>query len=93
VKDPGRRSFIFTLRNHLEVPPTRFGQKQGEDAAFMARCHAFYFGFCEGFRVSPYAESLRSDETYDAPDQGAALFNGDDGGRFRAARWELWEIV
>jgi hypothetical protein len=26
VDDEGRRSFIFTLRNHLEVPPTRFEQ-------------------------------------------------------------------
>jgi hypothetical protein len=93
VKDPGRRSFIFTLRNHLEVPPTRFEQKRDEYAAFMERWHAFCFGFDEGFRVSPDARRLQSDGTYGAPDQGVALFNGDDSGRFRAARWELWEIM
>jgi hypothetical protein len=93
ASDPDRRSFIFTLRNHLEVPPTRFEQKRDEHAAFMAEWHAFYFGFGEGFRVAPYADSLQSGETYEAPGQGVALFHGDESGRFRAARWELWEIM
>jgi hypothetical protein len=92
AKDPGRKSFIFTLRNHLEVPPTRFEQKQDEYAAFMAQRHSVYFGFGEGSRVSPDAQSVRSGETYEAPDQGVALFHGDDSGVFRAARWELWEV-
>jgi hypothetical protein len=92
LHDPNRKSFIFTLRNHLEVPPTRFEQKRDDYAAFMARRRGFYFGFGEGFRVSPYAESLQSGETYEAPDQGVTLFHGDDSGTFRAARWELWEV-
>jgi hypothetical protein len=93
VKDPGRRSFIFTLKNHLEVPPTRFEQKRDGYAAFMERSNTVYFGSCEGFMVAPYALSLGSGETYEAPGQGIALFHGDGSGRFSAARWELWEIV
>jgi hypothetical protein len=28
ASDPDKGSFIFTLRNHLGVPPTRFAQRQ-----------------------------------------------------------------
>jgi hypothetical protein len=92
AKDPGRRSFIFTLKNHLEVSPARFEQTRDEYAAFMARWGAFYFGVKEAFKLAPYADSLQSGKTYEAPDQGVALFHGDDSGVFRAARWELWEV-
>jgi hypothetical protein len=33
ANDPGRMSFIFTLRNHLGVPPRRFAQKRSYSAA------------------------------------------------------------
>jgi hypothetical protein len=92
MKDPGRRSFIFALKNHLEVPPTRFEQTRDGYAAFMERSNAVYFGFDEGFKVTPCTVSLRSGETYEAPDQGVTLFTGDDSGVFCAARWELWEV-
>jgi hypothetical protein len=92
AKDPDRRSFIFTLKNHLGVPPTRFGQKRDEDAALRAQRHGFYFGLNEGFDVVSYAAGLRSGGGYDAPDQGVFLFHGDDNGAFCVARWELWEV-
>jgi hypothetical protein len=93
AKDPCRRSFIFTLKNHLGIPPMKFAQKRDEYAAFMAEWHAFGFGCHEGFRVTPYADSLQSGKTYEAPGQGVTLFHGDDSGQFSAARWELWEII
>jgi hypothetical protein len=73
VKDPGRRSFIFTLRNHLEVPPTRFEQTGDRYATFMAGWGTFCFGVEEAFKMAPCAMSRLSGETYEAPDQGVAL--------------------
>jgi hypothetical protein len=37
VGDPGGRSFIFALKNHLGVPPTKFAQTSDEYAAYMER--------------------------------------------------------
>jgi hypothetical protein len=92
--DPGRRSFIFTLKNHLGIPPTKFAQK-GSDVvvSFMGWGESFCFGYSEGFVVVPGGSMLSNDCRYEALDEGAALFNGDDSGRFLAARWELWEVV
>jgi hypothetical protein len=90
--DFGTRSFIFTLKNPLGVLPTKFAQKRGDSAAFMGRNNCFYFGNGEGFIVHQYNQTLYSDCTYEAPGQGVGLFNGDGGGVFRAARWELWEV-
>jgi hypothetical protein len=94
VKDPGKRSFIFTLKNHLGVPPTIFAQKKGDDgAAYMGRGYCFCFGIDEGFVVRQGNPTLYSGYSYEAPEQGMALFTGDDRGVFRAARWELWEVA
>jgi hypothetical protein len=41
VRDPGRRSFIFTLKNHLAVLPTKFAQKREDQAAYMSPDHLF----------------------------------------------------
>jgi hypothetical protein len=92
ANDPGRGSFIFTLRNHLGVPPTRFAQRQDHCAAHAWRDICFGFGNREGFIVSQAHQTLYSGRVYEAPGQGVALFNGDGGGVFRAARWELWEV-
>jgi hypothetical protein len=54
---------------------------------------SFCFGYGEGFMVVPGDSMLNNDWMYEAPLDGAALFNGDSGGRFLAARWELWEVV
>jgi hypothetical protein len=35
ANDPGRKSFIFTLRNHLGVPPTKFVQRLGDYAVYV----------------------------------------------------------
>jgi hypothetical protein len=92
VSDPGRGSFIFTLRNHLGVPPTKFAQKRDYCTAYAWRGHCFRFGDGEGFIVSQDDQTLYNGCAYEAPGQGARLFNGDGGGVFRAARWELWEV-
>jgi hypothetical protein len=90
--DPGRRSFIFTLRNHLGVPPTKFAHKRDDLAAYTRRANCFYFGNSEGFIVCRGKPTLYGGYAYEAPGQGVALFNGDGGGVFCAARWELWEV-
>jgi hypothetical protein len=92
--DPGRRSFIFTLRNHLGVFPTKFAQKRDAMAAYSWRSASFRFGeYGEGLSVEPGRNALSSGRTYEGPCQGVALFNGDACWEFRAARWELWEVV
>jgi hypothetical protein len=92
--DPGKGSFIFTLKNQLGMPPTRFAQKKGDDgAAYMERYAWVCFGSGEGFMVYQGDIILDNGRTYEAAGQGVALFNGDDRRLFRAARWELWEVV
>jgi hypothetical protein len=88
TNDPARRSFIFTLKNHLGVPPTKFVQKRVERAVYMKRGYRFYFGQAEGLIVSESGGWLTGGPSYDSPEQGMALFCGDTDG-FRAARWEL----
>jgi hypothetical protein len=51
INDPGRKSFIFTLKNHLGVPPTKFAQRREDCVAFMGRGEYVYFGAGEGFGV------------------------------------------
>jgi hypothetical protein len=90
--DPGKGSFIFTLKNHLGVPPMKFAQIQDDQVAYTRRGHCFCFGRGEGFVVSPSDYRLCSGDGYHDHERGAALFHGDRGGVFRAARWELWEV-
>jgi hypothetical protein len=92
VHDPGQRSFIFTLKNHLGAPPRKFAQRRVEYAAAMVRDSSFHFGQREGFMVWHSGTSLTHGQAYEAPDEGVALFHGDAGGVFRAARWELWQV-
>jgi hypothetical protein len=94
ASDPRVRSLIFTLRNHLGVPPTKFVQRRAGHAAHMGRGHRFCFGYSEGLEVicggCPF--EMGSGQTYEAPVQGVRLFTGYGSGMFHAARWELWEI-
>jgi hypothetical protein len=92
ASDPERRSFVFTLKNHFGVPPTRFAQKRDGCAASMIRNVDVVFGTREGFMISRVAWQLSTGLTYEAPAQGAALFDGDGGGLFRLGQWELWEV-
>jgi hypothetical protein len=92
ASDPGRGSFIFTLRNHLAVPPTKFAQKRDGYVAYVWRGGWFCFGYDEGFIVGQGKPTLCSGHTCQAHGEGVALFHGDGGGVFRAARWELWEV-
>jgi hypothetical protein len=91
AKDPGRRSFIFTLKNHPGGAPTKFALIRDECAACMTRNYSFYFGQAEGLMVWHSDRSLTTGQMYEAPEQGAGLFDGDDGAKFHAARWELWQ--
>jgi hypothetical protein len=92
--DPGRRSFIFTLRNHLGVPPTKFAQGRAEESAAYMRCDdRVYFGLAEGFYIWDKDACLSNGWTYDSVKQGPALFCGNGCGSFRAGRWELWQVV
>jgi hypothetical protein len=92
VNDPSRRSFIFTLKNHLGVPPTKFAPMRVQYAAHMSRNRSFFFGSGEGFMVWQSDFVLNCGQTYEAPDQGVSLFCGDTGELFRAGRWELWQV-
>jgi hypothetical protein len=87
----GTRDFIFRLRNQFGMPPTKFGRKRGGSAAFTDRNDCFCFGGVEGFIVCPRDHRLNVGQAYEAPCNGVALFCGDGGGVFRAARWELWQ--
>jgi hypothetical protein len=91
--DPGRRGFIFTLRNHLGVLPTKFAQKRDEEAAYMRCDDGVWFGQAEGFCVWNRATCLNNGWTYDYVKQGSALFYGSGCWSFRAWRWELWQVV
>jgi hypothetical protein len=93
VDDPGMKSFIFTLKNHLGLPPVKFAQRRSEHAAYMRRDDHFHFGTCEGLVVWRGDTTLQIGRTYEAPRHGTALFNGNWRGSFRAARWELWEVI
>jgi hypothetical protein len=95
ARDPGMMSFIFTLRNHLGVPPTKFAQKRGDCAAYMRRHNGLpfvYFGQFEGFIVYSQDCNLSIGQAYEAPSDGVTLFCGDGSRVFRAGRWELWDV-
>jgi hypothetical protein len=92
--DPGRRSFVFTLKNHLGMPPTKFAHRGSKDpAACAVRDGCFYFGDGEGFDARPGEVALNDCSTYERPGPGAALFYGPGDNLFRAGRWELWEVM
>jgi hypothetical protein len=95
ARDSGK-SFLFTLKNHAGVGPTKF-PKMGSDsfAAFKQRGYSWYFGDWEG----PYIDE-GGDPGYgglgrcygDVIGQGRAIFNGGQD-FFRVSRWELWQIA
>jgi hypothetical protein len=91
--DPGGRSFIFTLKNHLGVPPMAFWQKRGDRAAYMSSDRVSFGDGGEGFAIWPGSWTLGSGPTYMVSREEVALFNGDGGGAFHAARWELWAVM
>jgi hypothetical protein len=59
--------------------------------AAMVRDNSFHFGYREGFNVWQ-GDTFLTSQTFEASAQGVALFDGDAGGLFRAARWELWQV-
>jgi hypothetical protein len=93
VDDGCQESFMFTLKNHLGVAPTKFPKKWGGAAAGLYKTH-FFFGGNDGIKVKGNTTSTGTlGLSYqDTVGQGAAVVYGDDIG-FRAARWELWQTA
>jgi hypothetical protein len=95
-KDRTNRSFIFTLENHLDVPPTKFDLVKPDETAF---CSSHNFGFgggydfsvrCDGKSFSNFGDSYR-----DTTGRGRALFSGNDGrvnDGVGVECWELWQV-
>jgi hypothetical protein len=90
-----RKSFLFTLKNHAGVGPTKF-PKKGSDpwAAYKWLGSDWHFGDAEG----PYIYEGGNPggglgiHYEDVVGQGQAIFNGGQD-FFRLARWELWQVA
>jgi hypothetical protein len=80
VLDGSQQSFLFTLKNHAGVVPTKF-LKKGSDsgAAYKWRDYGWHFGYWEGpyiyRRGTPLCGGLGS-HYKDVVGQGQAIFNG-----------------
>jgi hypothetical protein len=90
------KSFLFTLKNHAEVGPTKIPKKgSGSCAAYKWRGYDWHFGDWEGPYIyrggKPGGGGLGS-YYEDVVGEGQAIF---DGGQdfFRLARWELWQVA
>jgi hypothetical protein len=95
IPDPSE-SFLFTLKNHAGVGPTKFPKKCGNPyAAAKLRRNWWCFGNCEGPYIykggNPGCGGLGSFYE-DVVGQGQAIFNGGQD-FFRLARWELWQVA
>jgi hypothetical protein len=89
------QSFLFTLKNHAGVGPTKFPKKGSNSyAAAKARDNQWRFGYWEGPYIyhggNPGGGLGGSYE--DVVGQGPAIFNGGQD-FFRLARWELWQVA
>jgi hypothetical protein len=90
-----RKSFLFTLKNHLGVAPTKFPKKDRDSwAAYRKRGNYWHFVW-EGPYVwqggNPRHDGLGR-FCQGVVGQGQAIFNGGQD-FFRLARWELWQIA
>jgi hypothetical protein len=98
IGDAEGKSFIFTLRNHLGVPPTKFEVSDKSHAALLENSPYFTFGGCD-IRVGPSDHCSNYPDRYANPlGHGGSLFAGEGAkGRGSAnlgvARWELWKIA
>jgi hypothetical protein len=88
--EPSPGSFLFTLKNHLGEPPTKFPATTGRVTASAFRGECVDFGAIRiGQRAGEPEPLGRHYE--DVLGRGAAIFNGDASDEFCAGRWELWE--
>jgi hypothetical protein len=89
------KSFLFTLKNHAGVGPTKFPKKDtNSSAAYKLRGIYWFFGYWEG----PYVWSGGNPgrglgvNYEDVVGLGQAIFNGGQD-FFQLARWELWQVA
>jgi hypothetical protein len=89
IDDPTRESFLFTLKKHLAIPPTKF-PKNGDKMAAVCDPGYFRFGWSDGICVKTTGTDTGKLGTRyeDAVGKGEVIFHGGDP---RWARWELWE--
>jgi hypothetical protein len=88
-------SFLFTLKNHAGVGPTKFPKKGSNSrAATKGRDHDWCFGNWEGpyIYVGGNPEGGLGGYYEDVVGRGQAIFNGGQD-FFRLARWELWQVA
>jgi hypothetical protein len=71
--DSRRAGLVFTLKNQLGVPPTKFVQKRDDYATYMRRDDRSHFGRAEGLIVWKSDAWLNCGQTYDAPGQGGGV--------------------
>jgi hypothetical protein len=90
------KSFLFTLKNHAGVVPTKFPKKGSDSyAAYKLRGACWFFGNWEGPYISRGGNPGRDGLGIfyeDVVGQGQAIFNGGQD-FFRLARWELWQVA
>jgi hypothetical protein len=96
AEDSSSRSFLFTLKNHAGVGPTKFPKNSCDPyAASKRRDSCWCFGYWEGPYIykggNPKCGRL-GDRYRDVVGQGQAIFNGGQD-FFRLARWELWQVA
>jgi hypothetical protein len=89
-------SFLFTLKNHAGVGPTKFPKKGCDSrAATKSRGYSWFFGSWEGPYIYWYGNPAVGGlgfHYHDVVGRGQAIFNGGED-FFRLARWELWQIA
>jgi hypothetical protein len=88
------RTFLFTLRNHLSVTPTKFPCQSPWNTVYLCRDrYVIFTAGSWGMHIAPGTHTDMSVYGYeDTAGMGGEIFCGDGSG-FRAARWELWEIA
>jgi hypothetical protein len=103
TNDPSRQSFLFTLKNHIGVPPMTFRLTGSDKAAYANRSRWVQLTADHSGGVHLHSGKANGSFGHDenSIERGAQGFNGDDGGggddgdgeNFRDDRWESWETM
>jgi hypothetical protein len=98
VSDPSGKSFIFTLLNHLGVPPAKFALVKSSTAAWLNPGYSFRFGEHD-IVIGPVDQYSDYPSSFsESLGRGGSLFAGDGANRwgrvnFVIGRWELWKLA